>query len=169
MEYFRWLANLLWMRGTDMGTDMGADAAQALAKRYCHRCNEFLDASKFYARGGALCKVHRRAVERADGKTDPVSVGVMRYVLRDKAAYGKRDVKLTVSDVSNVLATTLGGDMSTWGHVRIAPLDPLQPVSMGNLVVVTAEARRVLVKAWKANGVAGHETVLANLGPDRLK
>lgn len=134
--------------------------------RYCHKCNRYVPVANFGCSARMLCKDHAHP-KRGNEATRRL----YRAAMRDKDVYLQTTHGFTFNCLEWILQDLLDklpGEKPD-RDLRIVPLDPRSEIGPDNYMIVTALGRRTLIKAWKANGLEGHQVVVENLGSERLK
>ena len=138
--------------------------------RFCKDCQAFVPLSQFHpGQVRYSCKLHTWEKSGRAAKKKILQDHYRRKLYRlwalayaDRRIFGQACLRITQADMEALLMS-VGASSGDIAECRIVPRVPTDALSLGNAAVVTCQARRCLVKAWKAHGEGAYQALLRGL------
>jgi hypothetical protein len=125
-------------------------------KRFCRMCDDYLPLAAFPAgQRRYACRTHLWQRVGRPAKRKMLAKPQKRLLSRlwmqcykDRLVFGHARVELTQAELAGLLEAAAAGDNASASELAVLPKDPRMPLSLGNAVLASREARaKMLARA----------------------
>jgi hypothetical protein len=125
-------------------------------ERFCRMCNDYLPLAAFPAgQRRYACRTHLWQRVGRPAKRKMLAKPQKRLLSRlwmqcykDRLVFGHARVELTQAELAALLEAAAAGDNASASELAVLPKDPRMPLSLGNAVLASREARaKMLARA----------------------